>query len=172
MSTCLVLVALGLPVAPAAEGTLGDKVTAFCKSNLGKQVGGGECAHLASEALKASGGEPRGKDDPNDGDYVWGKLLVTLDATGKGLKVTGKVGDLKPGDILQFRDVKFQGRQGRGTYSMTFPHHTAVVAAVQPGGVVKVYQQNFNGKREVGEATLATNDIKEGWIRAYRPVAK
>jgi hypothetical protein len=55
---------------------------------------------------------------------------------------------------------------------MTFSHHTAVVATVQPGGVVKVYQQNFNGKREVGEATLATNDIKEGWIRAYRGVAK
>jgi hypothetical protein len=172
MSTCLVMIALTLPVAPAAEGTLGDKIAAFCKSNLGKQVGGGECAHLASEALKESGGEPRGKDDPNEGDYVWGKLIVKLESAAKGPKATGKVSDLKPGDILQFRDLKFEGRQGKGTYSLTCPHHTAVVASIEPGGVVKVYHQNFNGKREVMEATLRTNDLKEGWIRAYRPAAK
>ena len=76
-----------------------------------------------------------------------------------------------PGDIVQFRDAKFSGpRPGGGTYSLTAEHHTAVVAAVAAvGKTFQILHQNWNGNKTVAEATLATRDLKEGWIKVYRP---
>ena len=132
--------------------------------------------HLASEALKAAGAGGRGPDSPNDGDYVWGELVLVWEAGTAGPKASkGKLADLRPGDILQYRDVKFEGPQRdgrRGRYSATAPHHTSVVARTEGQGQVwHIYQQNSNGKRFVTEATLYPADLSKGWIRAYRPVA-
>ena len=57
----------------------------FCESKEGKRVGGGECSHLANEALRVADAEftqvgadgKRVPDSPSDGDYVWGKPLKT-----------------------------------------------------------------------------------------------
>src|SRR6476469_5059447 len=68
------------------EPTLGDKVVEFCQDHKGEQVGDGECASLANHALKAADARGRGPDDPNKGDYTWGKLVFTLEA---GSKPTG-----------------------------------------------------------------------------------
>ena len=76
-----------------------------------------------------------------------------------------------PGDIVQFRDAMFSGpRPGGGIYSLTAEHHTAVVAAVAAvGKTFQILHQNWNGNKTVAEATLATRDLKEGWIKVYRP---
>ena len=64
-------------------------------------------------------------------------------------------------------------RPGGGTYSMTTPHHTAVVAgASNDGKRVTVLHQNWNGNKTVAEATLNLADLQSGWIKIYRPQPK
>src|SRR4051812_26299630 len=169
---CLIISSLA--AAPAAQQSLGEKVVAFCQQHKGDQVGDGECAALAIQALREAGAKTRGKDFPNQGDYTWGTRVFTIEAQGESApKTEGKTFDIKPGDIIQLRDVKFKGRRPGGTYSMTFGHHTAVVAGVEEGGqVVHVFHQNFGGKKVVMNATYKLADLKEGWLRFYRPVLK
>jgi hypothetical protein len=158
----------------ASADAVGDKVVKFCKDNLGKKVG--ECSHLAVEALKAAGAKTTADfdDSPNQGDYVWGKLAFVREVKERkssernvdGLKV-------QPGDVIQLRDAKFRGKSGKGTYSSESPHHTAVVIGLKDKGrTLVVLQQNVNGKRVVAEGTYRLDDLKEGWLRVYRPQSK
>jgi len=167
-------VVLQLAAAPAAQQSLGEKVVAFCQTHKGEQVGDGECATLASHALREAGARTRGNDFPNKGDYTWGTRIFSIEAQGESApKTEGKALDIKPGDIIQLRDVKFKGRRPGGTYSMTFGHHTAVVAGVEEGGqTVHIFHQNFGGKKIVMNATYKLADLKEGWLRFYRPILK
>jgi hypothetical protein len=180
-----VLLAAGLS-APAQQSKKGkakeeklplnEAVVAFCKANLNKQVGDGECAALASAALKEAGAKPHREfpDSPNEGDYVWGEFVFGMEIkNGKG-SLEGAVTKVRPGDIIQYRDAKFAGRRpGGGTYSASAPHHTAVVSSVSPDGkVITILQQNTNGKRVVTEATQVLTDMQSGWLKVYRPVAK
>lgn len=160
-----------LAAAPANQPSLGEKVVAFCQEHKGEQVGDGECAALANHALRAAAAKGRGNDFPNKGDYSWGTRIFTIEGQGESAaKTEGKSFDIKPGDIIQLRDVKFKGRRPGGTYSMSFPHHTAVVAGVEDGGqTVHIFHQNFGGKRIVMNATYELDDLKEGWLRFYRP---
>src|SRR5947209_14848770 len=64
--------------------TLGDKIVTFCEGKKRKQVGDGECTALATEALTAVGAKPHSKDDPKEGDYVWGDRVFTLEAAATG----------------------------------------------------------------------------------------
>jgi hypothetical protein len=174
-----VLVALALsPAASQDKGkadkkkkgppTLGEKVVEFCESHRGEPVGDGECAALASHALKAVGARGRGPDDPNKGDYTWGKLVYTQEA---GTKPVGKVADVKPGDVIQFRDAKWVTRVGNRISTTSAPHHTAIVTAVDKDrGVLQFLHQNHSGKRFVIDGALPLRDLKEGWIRIYEPV--
>ena len=117
------------------EPTLGEKVVAYCAEHKGKQVGSGQCADLAIEALKAVGAKSRGKDNPKDGDYTWGELVYTLEQTAAAsLKETGKKADLKPGDVVQFRDTKWITRNGNRISTRFAPHHTAVIRKVEEKG--------------------------------------
>ena len=156
---------------PKKPATVGEKVVAFCAEHKGKTVGRGECADLATEALKAAGAKGRGEDNPNKEDYTWGELVFTLEATAAGPKATGKKADIKPGDVIQFRDTKWVTQSGNVIKARFAPHHTAVVSKVQnKGAVLKVFEQNNNGKREVAEGTLQLSALTEGWVRVYRPV--
>lgn len=154
---------------------LNAKVVDFAKKKLDEQVGNGECWTLANDAILAGGGKssPSYRDFPAKGDYVWGELVYGVTAA-DGKQTEDAVAAKKsvlPGDIVQFRDAKFSGpRPGGGTYSMTAPHHTAVVATVAPDGrTFQILHQNWAGKKTVAEATLAVRDLKDGWLRVYRP---
>jgi hypothetical protein len=94
---CLLLVAV------AARADVNDRIVEFCKQNKEKPVGDGDCYDLAKFALNAAGAKPqfRNPDYPAKGDYVWGQLALLLEATEKGPKRTGKVSDIKPGDVIQ-----------------------------------------------------------------------
>jgi len=155
--------------------TLGDKVIEYAKKQKGKQVGDGECAALATEAFKEVGAKSRQKDNPNAGDYVWGDLVLTVEfKKDKGkAESTGKLSDVKPGDVVQFRDTTWVTRNGNVISTTTATHHTAVVLTVDKGrSVIRTLHQNHNGKKVVQEGTLSLNDLKAGWIRVYRPVAE
>jgi hypothetical protein len=167
-------VILLLGAGPAGQQSLGEKVIAFCQEHKGQQVGDGECATLANQALRFASAKGRGNDYPNKGDYTWGTRIFSIEAEESAApKIEGKSFDIKPGDIVQLRDVKFKGRRPGGTYSMTFSHHTAIVAGVEDGGqVVHIFHQNFGGKKIVMTATYKLADLKEGWLRFYRPVLK
>src|SRR6059058_3339898 len=119
VAMCIVLIAFaaGLRAAAPAEQrdqSIGQKVVEFCRQHLNETVGEGECAHLANAALKAAGAKKRGPDRPNPGDYVWGELVLTIEAGESAPKVTGKIADLRPGDVIQFRDTKFAWKTKNG----------------------------------------------------------
>ena len=152
-------------VVAAADPAPGDNVVEFCKAHLGEKVGNGECAGLAAQALKAAGFKRHtGPDSPGDGDYVWGTQVYLIESTPAGPKETGTLSDVRPGDIIQYRDVKF-GEKG------SFHHHTAVVAEVFPEkGKINVYQQDVGGQQFVTEGQPHLKKLSAGWIRIYRPV--
>lgn len=171
-----VAVVLAAGLAAADEpATVNEKVLAFAKGKLGEQVGNGECWTLAHEAVRAAGAKSSGayKDSPAKGDYVWGEPVYAGGfENGKAFVERPRAG-LKPapGDIVQFRDAKFEGkRPGGGTYSATATHHTAIISGVgKDGGRWAVLHQNHNGKKSVIEGTLVLGDLRAGWVRVYRP---
>jgi hypothetical protein len=163
----------GVPVPKAelpGDNELGEKVVQFCKDNVGKLVGDGECGTLAVKAMEAAGAKPfhMYKESPADGDFVWGEPVFVLEIKDGKRKRDPADGKARPGDVVQYRDAVFRSSSS----IFLAQHHTAVVAEVKPDGVLIVYEQNIAGKKEVARATLRTNQLAGGWIRVYRPVGK
>ena len=152
-----------LAVASANEtDRLENRVLAFCKRKMGEQVGNGECAALAFQALKAAGAKTRaGPDFPQEKDYVWGRQVLLVQGTPEGSKFTGKISDVHPGDIVQFRDTKF--------VTAHFAHHTAVVREIDEKSL-KLYEQHIAGTQVVTEGAVRLDKLAQGWLRFYRPV--
>jgi hypothetical protein len=142
---------------------------------------------LVNHILKSVGAQTASDfgDVTPSADYVWGKDI--------DLK------DIKPGDILQFRDHLVKTRtQKLGKYkwedtgeesTATRPHHTGVVVEVPEDGSVVVVEQNVkpDPKKVLRHVIvrLAPDEYIErisstdrkiikvtGTVRAYRPVPK
>ncbi|MFN0195389.1 MAG: hypothetical protein ACKVT0_01485 [Planctomycetaceae bacterium] len=165
-----------VPRPDAGEATLNEQVLAFSQKNIGKKIGNGQCAGLAQEALEAAGAKQffDYKEHPGAGDYVWGKLVYVVEAK-EGVPTEEKTEgfELEPGDIIQLRNATFVGNRGNRPYRMTAPHHTAVLLAVNKEGTKwNVIQQNQNGKHQVSKGIYEITDLKEGWLRVYRPQPK
>jgi hypothetical protein len=164
----LLMVLLG--AATTKPAGVGGAVATFARNHRGQQVGDGECARLVEEALRAAGAQVKHPDVPDVGDYVWGELVVRAEAD---RIQQGKLADIRPGDLLQFRDAKFVSREGRAIVTLTFEHHSAVVDRVNPQtGAVAILHQNFNQKKTVEQLTIQLKDLKAGWVRVYRPTAE
>lgn len=164
--------------------SLGDRVVAFCKQHRGKRVGNGECSSLADAALRAAGarrhgwgdrvgrgGGGRGTDERGD-DYQWGDFVCSVQREGTELKTTGQFRDIRPGDIIQYRDVELAGAGEDGPYTATARHHTAVVSAIQEDGMLRIYHQNFNGRRVVMADRLRAADLQQGRLSFYHPIPR
>src|SRR5688572_2579090 len=123
--TLLCMLASPIAAAPAPQVTLSEKVVSFCQQREGEQVGNGQCAALATEALRFAGAKGRGPDHPAKGDYTWGQQIFFLEVSARERKIDGKPADIQAGDIIQFRDTRWVSKRGRGSYTMTFQHHTA-----------------------------------------------
>jgi hypothetical protein len=123
------------------------KILEFAVNHLGMQVGNGECWTLAEDALIYAGAKPAV-------GYVFGDKISLSSA--------------QPGDILQFESAVFVAP----TYwmQMGFPHHTAIVDAVQ-GSQYVILQQNVNGNLKVQMSTINMADLRSGTVTAYRAVA-
>ena len=176
LAALLAVACCAAPVAGGEPESVGGKVVAYCKKQWGMTVGKGENTDFVKAALKEAGAKPRGKDSPDKGDYVWGDLVLVVEASPTGPRATqGSIRAVKPGDVIQFRDAKFHGRklESKGTYTLTMSHFTSVVTATAAEGqLLRVYHQNFGGKKAVSDARVQPIDLKAGWIRVYRPVAK
>lgn len=159
---------------PACCGqTLNSKVTAFLKGKVGVRVGGGECAHAASEALRAAGAEfinsDLGPDSPSPGDYVWGKLVKSVSIVNGKWTDSKPAAKLFPGDIIQYRNTKFVYPSSTSTATQ----HTAIVATVNStGSPTFVFQQNFNGVRTIRKDSIDLTKLVSGYLRIYRPKAR
>lgn len=146
---------------------LNDRVNQFVVGRLGERVGGGECAHLATEALRGSGANfIRPPDSPGAGDYVWGTLVGHVEAAA-GRAVEKVEVQARPGDIIQYRGATF--RTGS-----RYPQHTSVVAAVNGRGMpTAVHEQNIGlaGRtdRTVRRSPIDLTQLTAGWVRVYRP---
>lgn len=155
-----------LPVASPKLPPLNEKIVAYCEAQMGRQVGTGQCADLAQQALLSFGAADRSSrapDAPNPGDYVWGRRVATLAA---GRQDTSAI---LPGDVVQYRDVVFEHRTRFGWSQSRAAHHTSIVAAVRPG-TITVYEQNVSGRMTVAKADLALGDLKSGTLWVYRAV--
>lgn len=137
-----------LAAAVFQSNPVADKVVAYAKQNFGKKIDRGECWDLANAALNRAGA-------------AWESPF------GFGTKVDYKKEALRPGDILQFTNVKFETEFS----SAFFPQHTAIVYKANKD-LVTVFHQNFNNKRTVDSLTLNLADIKDGKLEAFRPKAK
>jgi hypothetical protein len=159
--------------------SLGDRVLAFCKEHKGKRVGNGECTTLVWAALRAAGAQTHGRrnpdaaDEPADG-FKWGEHIFALERQGSAFKTTGRIQDVRPGDILQFRDTLLVGPDGNfGTYTMRSHRHTAVVAQLDDSGTaLQVYHQNSNGYKKVTSRWIQLTDLQQGRFDIYRPLPR
>jgi hypothetical protein len=169
----ILALALGAVALPATEPSIGSKIVAYCKDHLNQQVGDGECAALAGHALKECDCKGRGgKDSPDTGDYNWGDLALLVEAKDSAVNFSqGKVKDIRPGDIIQFRDAKFEHHTAHHWSSQSYHHHTAVVVLAD-GPTIHILQQNVGGKRFVVPGTLELADLKQGSLRFYHPIEK
>ncbi len=158
------------------EITLNEQVLAFSQKNIGKKIGDGQCAGLAIEALEAAGAKQffDYKEHPGTGDYVWGTLVYVVEVKeGKLVEEKTEGLDLEPGDIIQLRNATFVGNRSSRPYRMTAQQHTAILLSVNKEGTKwNVIQQNQNGKQQVSKGLYDIKDLKEGWLRVYRPEPK
>lgn len=163
---------------PSPSVNLNAALVRFCRSNLGRKVGNGQCSELAVLGLPAIGARL-------DFNNPWGTPLCIYGATngrqylqlapaGKTRGNPRKV-NLKPGDIIQYENVKFERRwNGGNSYSFQeYPHHTSVIEQVsRDGNTLKVLEQNVNNTQFVVETVLYLPDQTQGTLRVTRPMAR
>ena len=152
--------------AKAPPALYNKAVVTFCQRHLNKKVGSGECAHLASEALRVAGADfipEKFGDRPKAGDFVWGTLLKQWRWDGSASVDSNPKASCQAGDIVQYRDATFSDGK-------TVPHHTSIIAAVDDRGrPTAIYEQNMAGKRHVLKEAVDFGSLTGGWVRIYRP---
>ncbi|KAK9238364.1 hypothetical protein V1525DRAFT_401372 [Lipomyces kononenkoae] len=155
----------GVEELEAAAAGFGENVAKFVETNVGRQVGDGECWTVAKEALTSSGAMP------SCGLVHGVEIWSFAPGTGRG----HHEGMLRRGDILQFKTARFRtvdaSSAGRitGEKYVGAPDHTAVIVCVHGAGVVTVMEQNVGGVRTVQQGSYVFGDMVDGSVVAYRP---
>jgi hypothetical protein len=109
-----------------AAGLYGDAVVRFCELNLGRQVGNGECWTLAHDALVHVRDSVNPRVMVSNGT-IHGQCIYQRDA---GMIVSGRLEDVRRGDVVQYLECKFERRQGgRIVYASSAgaPDHTSYI---------------------------------------------
>lgn len=152
--------------------SIGAKMVTFLDKRIDHKLGGGECAHLASEALRVAGGEFIRSDIAPDfptsppGNYVWGTLVTVIEFKNGKIVDSNLSSKVSPGDIIQYRNVKLSNGK-------SYPHHTSVVCSVNTKArPSKVYEQNISGVRKCMKNSIDLTKMTAGWVRIYRPKAR
>ena len=103
-----------------------------------------------------------------------GRTIFVLERQAGPFKTTGRIQDVRPGDIVQFRDTLLSGPDGNfGTYTMRSHRHTAVVAQLDDSGTaIKIFHQNSNGYKKVTARWIQLTDLQQGRFDIYRPIAR
>ncbi|HEY7617156.1 MAG TPA: hypothetical protein VH744_10160, partial [Terriglobales bacterium] len=115
------------PTEDQSGSDLGEKIKAWASGKIGEKFGDGSCYDLVDKALRSVGAKTAADFGrvTLTADYIWGTPIDLRDA--------------RPGDIIQFRDVKFVGKDGKWE---AYGHHSAIVAANKANGQIVVLQQN------------------------------
>ena len=106
------------------SGLYGPAVVRFCQGQLGRQVGDGECWTLAHDALEFVQGVVQPKCMVSSGT-IHGQCIFRREGT---TTVFGTLEGVRPGDIVQYLECKFERRQnGRVVYTSSAgaPDHTS-----------------------------------------------
>jgi len=149
IKSLLVVVVCISGFAKAQIPVINQQIVAYCKSNEGKKIDRGECWDLAAFAL-------------NEVNANWSPPY------NYGVKYNFQKDSIFAGDIIQFENVEFKGEN----YSMTMPHHTAIVLGVLADKKCVIAHQNFAGKRNVQFTEVNFGDFKKGKLQFYRPISK
>ena len=154
-------------------GDLGEKVVNFARGKLGQRLGSGECFDLADQALRSASAKSAADFGrvAKDADYVWGASVSPSDA--------------RPGDIIQFRDYRYDRTIETSTREDTDfqerPHHTAIVERMDGAGAITVLEQNAPDGSPGKRTQLFFSDVSttsggkkttikvQGSFRFYRP---
>ena len=158
------------------QASMADQIVAYPRSHYGERVGDGQCFALADRALRGAGAKSAADFGriTDDADYVWGTSVA--------------LADIRPGDIVQFRDYQYSWRIDRtdGSFQEEAggrPHHTAVVERVGANGVLTVLEQNVEGspvgrkRLHVASGTFTSGNETttvtiSGTLWFYRPQAR
>ena len=137
---------------PKSLPLLNSKVLQFAEDNLGKQVADGECAMLVLKAYEAAGARQPTPEEVQA--RVWGRRLKPDE-------------NPLPGDIVEFEDVRFETKDGGGSFETLF--HTTILLKVKDGKFV-VLQQNGPDGKMVHELDLSAYEKKKGELIVFRSV--
>ena len=124
------------PPAAPSDANLGAQIVAFATSRSGQRVGDGQCFALADRALTSLGARSAADFGTvtSVADYKWGTPVA--------------LADVRPGDIVQFRNFESTRRDDAEDGSFKeftherSPQHTAIVASVDGHGLLSVIEQN------------------------------
>lgn len=148
---------------------LNYQVLSFARSNLGRQVGNGECADLPNQALIKARAKTFYNLGPTglNADYVWGNLRFTA-TSGRNILSTATI---VPGDVLQLRNAFFKWYPTPNSWqTSTATHHTAVVEAVsEDGQSLCVLEQNSSNRRYVTYGYYKMSGLQSGTVWFYQP---
>ncbi len=156
---------------------INQKVVAFAESEVGLEVGQGECTDLVEAAYAAAGAKSETVLGPTgpDADYVWGTPVNTVTTANHSL------GGVLPGDVIQFRDVTLvhtttYPNGSWFTTTKTAEHHTAIVESVS-GSTIYVLEQNAGSadtpdsvRHTVQHGTYNLDDLQSGTMWIYQPI--
>lgn len=103
--------------------------------------------------------------------YVHGVLIYsclppkTADPPG-GIEAAG----VSRGDIIQFLNAHMRSKDGMSNSQRGVPHHSAVITAVERGGILKVLEQNVGRTKKVMQGTIDLSEMFSGEVRIFRPI--
>ena len=164
------------PATPTVRPNLNASLVHFCRSYLGRQLGNGQCSELAMLGLPAIGAQMDlrnqwGTPVCNYGT-VNGRRTIQLGSAGYNRRNPLKP-DIRPGDLIQYENVKFEQRWDGGYSVKSYPHHTSVIEQVsKDGNTIRVLEQNVNGTQFVVETVLYLPSQTEGTMRITRPMPR
>ncbi|CZR54494.1 related to myosin tail region-interacting protein MTI1 [Phialocephala subalpina] len=143
-----------------------DSLASWCESQMGQQVGDGECWTLAHHGLEAIGAMP-------SQTLIHGALVYSCLPAQSNPQPQGSVRDagVARGDVIQILKAHFQLKNGGSAWAGD-PDHTAVITEVEPNGVLKVVEQNVGGVKRVRTGSYDMSTMVTGELRIYRGVSE
>jgi hypothetical protein len=139
IATLLGSISFAAPVDKVKQAALMKNIVKYAQSKLGQKILRGECTDLVTEALRVHRGE--GIKHSSFNSFLTGKpVRVETYTWGTQELKTSRKAIPAVGSIVQFEGCKFSSNGS----TWNFPHHTAIVEAVN-GTKVTLLHQNMDG---------------------------
>ncbi|TVY27785.1 hypothetical protein LHYA1_G003758 [Lachnellula hyalina] len=152
-----------------------EALASWCESNMGQQVGDGECWTLAHNGLQAIAAKcsARGQEPcMTSQSLVHGyKLYSFMPAISPHPDPRGGVleAGVSRGDIIQFLTAHFHAKDGSQKWAGA-PDHTAVVVGIGSNGELNVVEQNVGNVKRVQRGSYDMSELVKGEVRIFRAV--